>query len=498
MTLYRPNADDVDGTWLNEASGSTLYTSLDETTASDTDYIQTPLSPVFERCRVAMDGPSGLVQPFIVRYRYNNSGTSLRVRLVQGASTEIAAWTHEQQGWNDAVQTLTDGQFALITDSSDLFVEFTATNATLDLDFQQSDTLDSRITFSRPSTAWRFNSSGLLESVGSNVARRDFDPVTKLAKGLLIETQSVNQTLWNRDLTNVVWAASDITAALDQTGLTGVANSASSITASASNATVLQTRTATSRAFFLSAYVKRITGSGTVEMTLDNGATWTAVTVGSSWARVSIPGQTLVNPIYGFRLTTSGDAIAVDGVQLEELTTFATSVMLTTTASVLRSADSLDMTGSNFTSWFNQSAGTFAAEFSLSSLPSGGNRVYTVEQIATGTDISYVTVNGGVPEIRCTSKVAGVAQADLVLTGAIAVNTRYDVAHSLAANDFAATKNGGTVVTDTTGSMPPGMDNLSIGKSSSSESVLRLNGWLRSLAFWPAALSDAQIQAIST
>ena len=108
MGFFRPNADDIDGNWTNEAAGTTLFSLIDEASASDSDYIQSPVDPMLETCRVALDDATGASQPFTVRYRYNNYGTELRVRLVQGASTEIASWTETATGWNTAEYTLSD------------------------------------------------------------------------------------------------------------------------------------------------------------------------------------------------------------------------------------------------------------------------------------------------------------------------------------------------------------------------------------------------------
>ena len=71
-----------------------------------------------------------------------------------------------------------------------------------------------------------------------NVARRT-------DRGLLIEETRTNVVLHNRDLTNAAWVKTNMTAVKDQTGVDGVANSASKITATAANATVLQTITLT-------------------------------------------------------------------------------------------------------------------------------------------------------------------------------------------------------------------------------------------------------------
>lgn len=159
--------------------------------------------------------------------------------------------------------------------------------------------------------------------------------------GLLIEEARTNVALWNRDLTNAAWTlGATMTRAKNQIGIDGVANSASSITGGAVSATntILQAITLTSSARFQSAYVKRLVGTGVVNMTLDGGTTWTAITVTSAYTRVTIPTQTLANPSVGFQVMTSTDSIAVDFVQNEN-GTFATSPIFTTTAAVTRAAD---------------------------------------------------------------------------------------------------------------------------------------------------------------
>ncbi len=157
--------------------------------------------------------------------------------------------------------------------------------------------------------------------------------------GLLMEEARINVVIQNSDLTNVAWTAVNVTAAKDQTGPDGVANSASSILSTAGNGTILQSITLASSARFQTAFVKRITGTGTINMTMDNGGTWTAITVAAGWTRVSIPTQTITNPIVGFQIVTSGDKIAVWGVQNENSGFMASSPIPTAAAAVTRSKD---------------------------------------------------------------------------------------------------------------------------------------------------------------
>ena len=202
----------------------------------------------------------------------------------------------------------------------------------VDLDFMVG-ALDNRVTLSRASLAWSFNESGVLTEAANNVARFDHDPVTTERRGLLIEPARTNIALHSRDFTNAAWVKSNITAALDADGITGIASSASSLTATANNGTALQSITSASAACVTSFFARRISGSGTVEITQDNGGTWTAITLTAAWQRFIIPVATITNPVVGFRLGTSGDVIAVDVAQ-SEVGTFATSPIITSAAAV--------------------------------------------------------------------------------------------------------------------------------------------------------------------
>ncbi len=160
--------------------------------------------------------------------------------------------------------------------------------------------------------------------------------------GYLAEGARTNLALWSRDLTNAAWTASNVTTALTATGADGAANSATTLTATGANGTVLQSITSASAVRVTGCYIKRRTGTGTINMTQDNGSTWTAVTVTSSWTAVSIPSATVTNPIIGFRIVTNADAIDVDYVMHEGAgATFMSSAIATTTVAVTRNADFL-------------------------------------------------------------------------------------------------------------------------------------------------------------
>lgn len=138
LQVGAPISDITDGSWLNELGNNTnLYASIDETTASDTDYIISSALVVAatDTCEV---GITALTDPVsssshTVSYRYRaqgNTSTNLTVRLMQGA-TIVVSWTHTGVSTTYAVatQTLSGAEADAITDYTDLRLRFVATGA---------------------------------------------------------------------------------------------------------------------------------------------------------------------------------------------------------------------------------------------------------------------------------------------------------------------------------------------------------------------------------
>jgi hypothetical protein len=93
---------------------------------------------------------------------------------------------------------------------------------------------------------------------------------------------------------------------------------------------------------------------------MNNGTTWTAITLTSAYQAIRIPSVTNSNPVIGFRILTSGDAIAVDFTQLEA-GAVRTSPIPTTTAAVTRNADLISKTG--VSGFIGQTEGTMYLDF---------------------------------------------------------------------------------------------------------------------------------------
>lgn len=201
-------------------------------------------------------------------------------------------------------------------------------------------------TFTRATSATCWGPTGLLLTVTTGVARSTYTELTGATYlGYLAEEARTNSCIQNRDFTNVAWTKTNITAAKDQTGIDGAANAASSLLATAGNGTCAQSITiaAVNRPF--SVYVKRLVGTGNIDLAHD-GASFTTQSVANdgAWHRVTLAASQL-NPTLTIRLATNGDKIAVDYAALEDsggnARVWASTPIATTTVAVTRNIDVL-------------------------------------------------------------------------------------------------------------------------------------------------------------
>lgn len=344
------------------------------------------------------------------------------------------------------------------------------------------------ISVSRASVGYAETTAGVLTLFNNNILR-----ITN--RGLLVEDTRTNVVLWDRDLTNAAWVPTNITPLKDQTGPDEVANSASSLEATAGNGTILQSITLASSARFQSAYVKRIAGSGTINMTMDNGATWTAITVTSGWTRVSIPTQTLANPVVGFQIVTSGDKIAVDFVQNEN-GVFASSPIPTTTTSAARAADVVT-TLATLIALLDAAAASVLASVILSDPlvqwgviltgDIGGSHYpnFMGKSSSLSTDnIAYMALSNAIANLESTFG-AGIAWA----TG-VKVASSWDASGS---NNESLSGGGSAASTKTTPRLTTDATYY-IGANTLDKPY----GYIRRITFWNSRLSDSVLQSLST
>lgn len=270
------------------------------------------------------------------------------------------------------------------------------------LDFAATKRLGPMVAIPGGANGTYFDASKLLKIGGAGIPRFHHDLITGESLGLLSERLRTNIALWNRDLTNAAWVPSGIAPAKDQVGLDGITNSASRITATASNGLILQSMTSASALRSTTAYIKRLSGSGAIEMTQNGGASWTAVTALARWSRIGVPSATIANPSIGFRVATLGDSFAVDCCQCENGEGPSTPIF-TAATSVARTADAPEIGGANWLGiWSRSGSGNSvfiegSIDYTVSASGIGGSCLFTMDGLGSINTVwySYLEANRG-------------------------------------------------------------------------------------------------------
>ena len=376
--------------------------------------------------------------------------------------------------------------------------------------------------FTRASTGTFFDASGVLTTAAINGPRFDhvYNGSSWVSKGLLIEEQRTNLFQYSQVFSNAYWNKYQSTASTDTTVSPDGLNLAwlfTENTANDSHALRRQITGFTTGTYALSCYVKAGSRNWIIinlsETGIDDRRTWfnlssgtigtnaagntaTITNVGNGWYRCSASRSVSVtNPNFDVGLATSdgvsgyiGDGTSGAyfwGAQLE-LGAFPTSYIPTTTASVTRSADVCQITGGDFSGFYNQSEGSFAVaydcpangvsvQYQATSAPSNNN----VDAVSIGTT-QYFEVY--LPPTQA-----------LINAGSIASNVSQSLSSAYKLNDFAASLNGGAVATDTAGSLPA-PTKLIIG----SDGSVYNNGHIARLRYFNTRLINSQLVALST
>jgi len=313
----------------------------------------------------------------------------------------------------------------------------------LNLEFT-ANPVPASVTFTRATTATYVNSAGSIASAAIDTPRIDYDPVTLACKGLLIEEARTNLVL----------------------------NSATLSTQSVTVAAVAHTLT-----FY---------GTGTVTL---SGVSTAGPLVGTGAYpnRVSL---TFTPTAGSLTLTVSG---SVTSAQLEA-GSFATSYIPTVASQVTRAADVAVMTGSNFSSWYNASEGSFVVEWDKI----GAANFQAMVAISDGTSSNVIaaTHGSGAPTNNARFDVnnGGVNQASITTVSPSVAGTAYKTSVGYLVNDFASSSNGSAIGTDTSGTVPT-VDRASLGNNGVGGGYL--NGHIKRLTYYQTRLPNATLVALS-
>jgi len=364
----------------------------------------------------------------------------------------------------------------------------------------------------------------VLLSAGGNQPRFDCNPTTGESLGLLIEEQRSNVAPYSADLGNAsAWTQASLTVISNANIAPDGSLSATRLVATTGNFDhdLYRGFSLSSVPYTLSVYAKYSGAhlalsagvsnpwagcifdlqNGVAKTPQGNGMTCTASiqSVGNGWYRCSITFTatssyamyTIISTTndvnatmggYGF-IAYAGDGwsgIQVWGAQLEA-GAFASSYIPTTGSAATRTADDAIMTGNNFNSWFQPQQGSLYIESSY--LKSGTRGLFQIGSSIENRygfytpDQALNYFDGSVPFSTSFSSTSSKIACSLV---------NYDIAVSF--NNSTTTAVGGRSLLN--------VDKLTIG--SATYGGEHICGTIKKIAYYPARLTNAQLQALTS
>ena len=415
----------------------------------------------------------------------------------------------------------------------------------LDLTFADKKSLVDRIsgnnlvTFTRSTTATYVGSDGLIKTAAINEPRFDHNPLTRESLGLLVEEARANLVPYSGNLSSYL---TDGLCSIQSNSTTTPDGTNSAVKIVENSGNVHQSRSGASvggSAYYtLTVFLKAgertraaiSMGAGnalvSINVNLLNG-TYTTYANPSWWSNVVYDVTAFPNSWYKVRVTgynsysvtaigvyprntaAAGPSDAAQNIYLGdgvsgfycwgaqvEAGTFPTSYIPTTASTVTRAYDVASITGTNFSSWYNQSEGTLFQNC-ISRVPIGGPGG---SNAGAGMIMVNSTTSDTIGFLRQSNSTALRVYVGTSAFWNIASQWPQNIASKAAlaykTDDFAVSANGLTVQTDTLGIVPT-VTQLDIGQMSTAGYNRIGAGTFSRLTYYPTRLPDATLQELT-
>lgn len=449
-------------------------------------------------------------------YRCSITGTALSTSLTAGANIIIVSASNSAYA---------SGQVGSTSNSTYIF------GAQVE---QRSSVGPYQATTTQPIT----NYQSTLVTASVNQPRFDHDPVTKECKGLLIEDATTNLLTYSEDFGNAAWSKLSSTVYSDFTYAPDGSKSADKVVEHATTAghyisQSLSITAAGTKKYTYSVYAKAkekqylqliVTGGGLEPNEYANfdlqtgtlgsiGSSVEAVIthVGNGWYRCSIsftPVSSSAGSAYlwlinaansGRASSTTGngyDGLYIWGAQLEDASASPSSYVATSGATASRSYDNAVMTGTNFSSWYNQNSGTVYSEFKMDQKPLTSYFTNFVWSINDTTSSNLVHASIDVDTFLRTRVFNGGSSVALQQSSFNwSLGSLYRIGFTFEQDDYNTSFNSSTVLSDTSGALFKNMNTLRLGCNQAGVSLLR--GHLRRFTYYPKKLTNQELQTLT-
>jgi hypothetical protein len=383
------------------------------------------------------------------------------------------------------------------------------------------------MTVVRNTSATRDNSSGLVELVGNNVPRLEYDGS---CPSILIEPQRTNLLTYSEMFSDVNWVktnstiSANVTTSPDGT-LTADRFSANGVNLVHQLTQFLTFTTATNYTF--SMYVKADTNNfiqlvlpapafganawanfnvlnGTIG-TVGSAATANIVNVGNGWFRCSItaPATTTILTTIIANIVTSATSVRSEsntlstslfvwGAQLE-VGAYITSYIPTTTSALTRNADVISKTG--ISSLIGQTEGTIYAEIKVNKLIGTASRYIFSISDGTANNRIYIAFSSSSSNVLRGRIFNGGTLQCSIDTSTITTTGTYKLALAYKNNDIVFYVNGVQIGVDTSATIPT-CSIVDIGHNYAG--ALQLSDGISNANIFKTRLTNTELQSLTT
>ena len=397
--------------------------------------------------------------------------------LLYGAADHIFKY-----GGTETARLTTGGNYT-ITGEFASAQDYPTIKPTLDLNFAATKALDPRIEYYRYGPGSYIDANGKVVLVGEDVPRFDHDPDTGECKGLLVEGERRNYfphgirpgDKWTGAKANSTWTENTT----ETTAPDGTYTATKWAFTSHDPYLYHQQTLNAGVTYTMSVWVKAGTNMSGDVLQMRMGAapysTYANSTIPTdgSWKRLTftktIGGSNETNVNVGFEPQTnpsgnpaSGDVIYIWGAQLESGTT-ASSLIPTYGYTQARGPDVVQITGEDFTDFYNQIEGTIflSATYETDARAAAMVTIDDISAYANYTEVGYRS--GGASSGQVASYIRTTAGNDQYYknwSSSATQGNEFKIALGYKDDNYASSANGSTVHTDTSGTTHKTYDRL--------------------------------------
>lgn len=347
--------------------------------------------------------------------------------------------------------------------------------------------------FHRESTATRVNEAGLIEaSQGNDTPRIDF---TTGEGALLIEPQGTNELRYSNDFSE--WDENN-NASVTLNVLTspdGTQNAAQFTYDGTSNGRIEEAIPVNNGSdYTFSIYLKNKDISDPTQVFIGFSSAPNEgqyVTITNEWQRFSTT-QTANGSTEFPRVSCDlAGSLYAFGAQVEE-SSFATSYIPTNGSTVTRIAERANSSGNS--DLFNDSEGVLYAEIASLAEGVGNNKRLSISAGGPSNSVNF-SFRASNNQIQILVKSGGTTTVNLTPTISPAVTNFFKIAMKYKTDDFALFVNGTKVATDTSATMPTGLNTLSFDRGDGGQDYI---GKVKCVAVFKEALTDAELTELTS